>query len=284
MTLTMTETVYVFAGILLPAYYLPQMAKCAADKTRLAAYSMSKASSQLALRMAMLPFVFGIGNLTMTCVVALDFAGRASEFAIAVWSLSRQGVKPREILSRCLPFGRLRNAEAAGAVPNVPSVANWSAMQPASAGAHQGGFLDPDRDSSGAENQHYAPDSRDIPSEPCCAKPDADGVCSRACSMSAGVTSSTVWLHAYGQMRAETFEDGSVLVDTQSVRDTVPGTDRVLPEASVLVAEQPHGEHSQATADPEEVPVEEQLTAEAKLSTRVLAQVPRPHDTQAEIM
>lgn len=158
--MTLTETVYVFAGILLPAYYLPQMLKCAADETRLAAYSMSKAASQLALRMAMLPFVFGIGNLTMTCVVALDFAGRAAEFAIAVWSLSRQGVTPGEILNRCLPFGRLRGAEA---VPHGPPVANWSAVQQAAAGTYQGGFLDPDRDSSGAEHQGFEPPMRDGP-------------------------------------------------------------------------------------------------------------------------
>jgi len=158
--MTPIETVYVFAGILLPAYYLPQMLKCAADETRLAAYSMSKAASQLALRMAMLPFVFGIGNLTMTCVVALDFAGRASEFAIAVWSLSRQGVTPREIVSRCLPFGRLRGAEA---VPHGPPGANWSAAQQTAAGTYQGGFMDPDRDSSGAEDQGYEPPVRDGP-------------------------------------------------------------------------------------------------------------------------
>jgi hypothetical protein len=106
--MTTAEWVYVVAGTLLPAYYLPQMLKCAIDETQLAAYSMSKAACQLVLRMAMLPFVFGIGNLTMTCVVSLDFAGRACEFSIAVWSLLRQGVPVRTILSRCLPFGRLR--------------------------------------------------------------------------------------------------------------------------------------------------------------------------------
>jgi hypothetical protein len=158
--MTLTETVYVVAGILLPAYYLPQMLTCAVDETRLAAYSMSKAASQLALRMAMLPFVFGIGNLTMTCVVALDFAGRASEFAIAVWSLSRQGATPREILSRCLPFGRLRDADQ---VPDGAPVANWSAVQQPGPGTYQGGFVDANRDSSGAEAPGPEPHVRDGP-------------------------------------------------------------------------------------------------------------------------
>jgi hypothetical protein len=102
--------------------------------------------------------------------------------------------------------------------------------------------------------------------------------------MSARVTSSTVWTHAFGEMRIETLEDGSVLVDGRPVRDTVPHTDEVPPDASVPGAEQLHGEHSQATPHTEEVHVAEQLTAEATLSTRGLAQGPRPHDAQAGTM
>jgi hypothetical protein len=158
--MTLTETVYVVAGILLPAYYLPQMLTCAVDETRLAAYSMSKAASQLALRMAMLPFVFGIGNLTMTCVVALDFAGRASEFAIAVWSLSRQGVTPREILARCLPFWRLREAQE---VPPGLPVTNREAAQQGSADASQAGSQDADRDPAAAEPQAFERSEGDGP-------------------------------------------------------------------------------------------------------------------------
>lgn len=101
--MTWTEVVYVVAGIALPAYYVPQMLKCVADNTQLAAYSMSKAATQLALRAAMLPFVFGIDNATMTSVVALDFVGRAAEFGAAVWSLSRQGLAAPQILQRCVP-------------------------------------------------------------------------------------------------------------------------------------------------------------------------------------
>lgn len=161
--MTLTETVYVLAGILLPAYYVPQMLKCAADDTRLAAYSMSKAASQLALRMAMLPFVFGIGNPTMTCVVALDFAGRASEFAVAVWSLSRQGLRPREILSRCLPLGRLRRAYCA---PVGPPVADLSGVQQADAGVCDGELVGSTHDSSGADGPVYEPPARDGPARP----------------------------------------------------------------------------------------------------------------------
>lgn len=104
--MTVSEIVYVAAGVALPAYYLPQMAKCARDNTRLASYSMSKAGTQLVLRLAMLPFVFGVGNITMTCVVSLDFAGRLAEFAIAVASLHRQGMTWRQVGQRCRPLGR----------------------------------------------------------------------------------------------------------------------------------------------------------------------------------
>jgi hypothetical protein len=96
--------------------------------------------------------------------------------------------------------------------------------------------------------------------------------------MSARVTSSILWTHAFGQMRIETQEDGSVWVDGRLVRDTAPRTDEVSPDASVPAAEQPHGEHSQAMPQPEEVHLAEQLTAETTLSTRSLAQGTRPHD------
>lgn len=158
--MTLTETVYVVAGILLPAYYVPQMLKCAVDETRLAAYSMSKAASQLALRMAMLPFVFGFDNLTMTCVVALDFGGRASEFAIAVWSLSRQGATPREILNRCLPFGRLRDV---GAALHAPPDANWSAMQRGVAASQEAVLPDADRAHSADASQSAGPQANEGP-------------------------------------------------------------------------------------------------------------------------
>lgn len=156
--MTLAELVYVVAGILLPAYYLPQMLKCAVDETRLAAYSMSKAASQLALRMAMLPFVFGFDNLTMTCVVALDFAGRASEFAIAVWSLSRQGVPPREILTRCLPFGPLRDVQGE---LREPQAADRSGPLGEPSGSLHGERPDEHGASAGSEGQRAEPPSQD---------------------------------------------------------------------------------------------------------------------------
>jgi hypothetical protein len=65
--------------------------------------------------------------------------------------------------------------------------------------------------------------------------------------MSGRVTSSIVWTHAFGQMRIETREDGSVWVDGRLVRDTAPRTDEVSPDTAA--------------------PGAEELTAESKLST-----------------
>ncbi|OYU43790.1 MAG: hypothetical protein CFE44_16460 [Burkholderiales bacterium PBB4] len=102
--MTVVELVYVVAGIALPAYYLPQILVCARDQTRLASYSMSKAATQWALRAAMLPFVFGVGNATMTWVVSLDFMGRTAEFGVALSSLLGQGLAPTAVVRRCFPI------------------------------------------------------------------------------------------------------------------------------------------------------------------------------------
>ncbi len=119
--MTLTEAVYVIAGVALPAYYLPQILRCASDDTLLASYSMSKAATQWALRAAMLPFVFSIANVTMTWVVSLDFLGRTIEFGVAVWSLQAQGLGARTIVGRCLPvqwtrhpLGRFRRRRQGG--------------------------------------------------------------------------------------------------------------------------------------------------------------------------
>lgn len=137
--MTWTEVVYVVAGIALPAYYVPQMLKCVADNTQLAAYSMSKAATQLALRAAMLPFVFGIDNATMTSVVALDFVGRAAEFGAAVWSLSRQGLAAPQILQRCVPAanrlvalrsGRNAAPQTSASMPHDSGAADLPAAAP----------------------------------------------------------------------------------------------------------------------------------------------------------
>lgn len=140
--MTVIEGVYVAAGIALPAYYLPQVLRCASDDTLLASYSMSKAATQWALRAAMLPFVFGVGNSTMTWVVSLDFLGRTVELAAAVRSLWSQGLAAREVMARCIParkvIARLRlrrtgsqgspsSASAQSAPPPLPSGVGFGA-------------------------------------------------------------------------------------------------------------------------------------------------------------
>lgn len=114
--MTLLELVYVAAGTALPAYYFPQMRMCARDKTRLAAYSLSKAAVQWALRAAMLPFVFGVGNQTMTWIVGLDFVGRTAEFGVALTSLLAQGVAPRDVLRRCISIRPLRGPHEEGPI------------------------------------------------------------------------------------------------------------------------------------------------------------------------
>lgn len=74
--------------------------------------------------------------------------------------------------------------------------------------------------------------------------------------MSARVTNSIVWTHAYGQMRIETREDGSVWVDGRLVRDTAPRTDEVSADAAVPGAEPPHGEPR--PHDPRVAPTEQE--------------------------
>jgi hypothetical protein len=100
--------------------------------------------------------------------------------------------------------------------------------------------------------------------------------------MSAPVASSIVWTHAFGQMRIETREDGSVWVDGRLVRDTAPRTDEVSPDVAVPGAEPPEGEPRSAVRHQTEDHAAEQLTAESKLSTLSLAQSPCPPDSPTE--
>ena len=123
------EVVYVIAGIALPAYYVPQIRTSLRDRTGMAAYSMSKAATQLLLRVAMLPFVFGIGNVTMILIVSLDFLGRTAEFFTAVWSLRKQGFDGRQVLTRCLP---LADVDAASPLMASPSPATAEVVPTAS--------------------------------------------------------------------------------------------------------------------------------------------------------
>lgn len=89
----MIEFLYVFSGLVLPAFYLPQILKLARDQTGLAGYSLGKATSQLLLRLPALVFVVTVvQNPLMNLVVSMDVLGRGVELVTAIASLRRQGV------------------------------------------------------------------------------------------------------------------------------------------------------------------------------------------------
>lgn len=94
---------YIAAGIILPMYYVPQVMRLLTDNSGLNSYSMSKSSSQTLLRLVMMPFVIGVGNDTMTCIVALDMFGRLAELSAAVHSLRRQKFGWKAILRLARP-------------------------------------------------------------------------------------------------------------------------------------------------------------------------------------
>lgn len=86
------EAVYVGSGLILAAYYTPQIQACARDNSGLAAYSLSKSMVQLGCRAAMLPWVWvTVDSTTMLAIQGLDFALRSVEFAVAIRTLRRQG-------------------------------------------------------------------------------------------------------------------------------------------------------------------------------------------------
>lgn len=95
--------VYMAAGMILPLYYVPQIVRLAKDDSGLESYSMSKSATQTSLRIVMMPFVFGVGNLTMTFIVSLDLLGRLVELGTAVAALRRQGFSWSRILKMCRP-------------------------------------------------------------------------------------------------------------------------------------------------------------------------------------
>jgi len=109
--LNSTQLIYIAAGLLLPLYYVPQIRRCLADRTLLASYSMGKSGPQLMLRIAMMPFVFSVGDMTMSVIVSLDLLGRLAEMWAAVWSLRRQGQGWIAIARRSIPW-RSRRADA----------------------------------------------------------------------------------------------------------------------------------------------------------------------------
>ncbi len=86
------EGIYVVSGLILAAYYAPQILACATDRTGLVAYSLSKAFVQLLCRGAMLPWVWiTVDSTVMLVIQGLDFTLRGAEFAAAVSALRRQG-------------------------------------------------------------------------------------------------------------------------------------------------------------------------------------------------
>lgn len=128
------QVVYVVAGLVLPLYYVPQITRCWHDRTGLASYSMGKSGTQLMLRSLMMPFVYGVGDPTMSFIVSLDFAGRAAEYCAAVLSLRRQGEPWQRIVRRSLPFGQ--HPSHSGVAPwQVTSFAHYAVEPQAGQGS-----------------------------------------------------------------------------------------------------------------------------------------------------
>lgn len=123
------QVVYVAAGLLLPLYYVPQVLKCFRDDTQLAAYSLGKSGTQLLLRTLMLPFVYGVGDPTMSFIVSLDFMGRAAEYVAAVMALRRQSSTWRNIAERSLPLSGWRKDTDVPHWQREPSYGHY-AMEP----------------------------------------------------------------------------------------------------------------------------------------------------------
>lgn len=89
------------SGLILAAYYWPQIRACANDDQGLPAYSLTKASVQLACRAAMLPWVWiTVDSTVMLAIQGLDFLLRGAEFTAAVTALRRQGWTWRRIAMR----------------------------------------------------------------------------------------------------------------------------------------------------------------------------------------
>lgn len=102
-TLNAIQYLYIAAGLVLPLYYIPQIRRCMRDETLLSSYSMGKSGTQFVLRLSMMPFVFSVGDVTMSCIVSLDLLGRGAELFGAMFSLRRQGQSWAEIRLRAWP-------------------------------------------------------------------------------------------------------------------------------------------------------------------------------------
>ncbi|MBI5792594.1 MAG: hypothetical protein HZA63_14080 [Rhodocyclales bacterium] len=107
--------IYTSAGLVLSAFYAPQIVACLRDDHGLSAYSLQKALVQLVCRAAMMPFVWiTVDSVVMLSIQGLDLGLRAAELAVAVWSLKRQGWTWPQIARRSVgrsavqPTGALR--------------------------------------------------------------------------------------------------------------------------------------------------------------------------------
>lgn len=98
--MTLVEMTYIAAGVALPMFYIPQIVRCLRDDAGLVSFSLRKCSVQLVLRLLMLPFIWEIGNDTMTWIVALDLLGRLLELVAALTSLRMQGRSWADIAGR----------------------------------------------------------------------------------------------------------------------------------------------------------------------------------------
>lgn len=117
--MTVVEMTYIAAGVALPLFYIPQIARCLKDDAGLVSYSLRKSGMQLGLRVLMLPFIWDVGNTTMTWIVGLDLVGRVAELAAALTSLRAQGRSWAEICRRLQPIHPVGHQHAAPASPSA---------------------------------------------------------------------------------------------------------------------------------------------------------------------
>lgn len=91
--MTLEHTAYVVAGIVLSAFYVPQIIVLLRDRTHCRAYSLSKGVAQLLARAAMMPLVFAaVDSTTILVMQSIDVALRATEVGVAIWSIRSQSV------------------------------------------------------------------------------------------------------------------------------------------------------------------------------------------------
>lgn len=86
------EAAYIAGGMVLAAYYVPQLRVFARDTDGLKAYSLPKAAVQLGCRTLMMPFVWlTVDSPTMLALQGIDLALRGVEVHMAIATLRRQG-------------------------------------------------------------------------------------------------------------------------------------------------------------------------------------------------